>query len=346
VNYVNALFGWLWVRRAFIATMLASASLFFVWFFPFGDLSNVVTTVVARGTGNQIYLTFDTMDLHLIPTPAVSAGGVSVETAFPPLEAKWAKITPSLFSMIFNLRTILKAQKGDPEASRAMMGNLGFSVDAEDILGADVDLSFGPGKKGERGERSRVALAIDDLNLSKVQDWADLSVKIQGRADLETDMQIALDFQDQPEGEIALNVKKFNLPASTVMVPMGEGANMPVSLPHLTLENVILKGRLVGGNLIIEEGVFGNSRDPVFGRIKGQMGLRFQPSGGSVIPILGNYNLTVDITATKAVEKDLGIAFLLFDSAKTPTNNGSRYLFRASGSGMGSVPQITRLSSF
>lgn len=346
MTYVNAIFGWLWRQRAFMLTTIVSALLFFVWIFPFSDLSIFVTTTVARATGNQVYLQFETMDLHLLPQPAVSATGVSVDTGMPTLQAKWAKITPSLLSAVLNLPSLLQAQ-GDPATSRALLTKFGVSVDAEDILGGDISLSLKPGKKSEAGnERSRVQLAVENLNLKAVQEWSDLSVKMQGQANLETDVLFTPSWQEQPEGDYLIQISRFNLPASTVMVPMGE-ASMPINLPTLTLANVTLRGRLVGGNLMIEEGSFGQASDPVHGRIKGQLGLRFQPMGNAVTPILGSYNLTVDLNTNAAIQKELGFAFLLFDSAKTPASGGgARYLFRAQGSGTANPPAITRLSSF
>ena len=338
MRIINTIVGWIWRKKAFFAVMLASAVLFFVWFFPFSDLGQFVTTTVARATGNQVYAQFKELDVHLIPTPAVSATEVSIETGLPPFEAKWAKFTPSLLSALLNIRTLMNAGS-DPAASRAMLTKLGMDLDLEGVFGGEIDLSISPGKKSDSGtERSRVSLVVDELNLGEVQDWADLPVKMQGKANFETDMQISPEFAEQPEGDYSLTISKFNLPASTVDTPMG-----PLNLPTLTLANVVLKGRMIGGNLMIEEGQFGSSSDPIYGRIKGQLGLRFAPGAP---PMLGSYNLTVDLNASRAIEKDIGIAFILFDSAKTATSTGSRYLFRAMGNGPGGVPNITRLSSF
>ena len=63
MNYINSLVGWLWRRKIFIGVTLASALFFFVWFFPFSDLSQFVTTAIARATGNQVYVQFESMDL-------------------------------------------------------------------------------------------------------------------------------------------------------------------------------------------------------------------------------------------------------------------------------------------
>jgi len=347
MNHFWAALAWVWRRKIFFGTTLAAALFFFVWFFPFGDLSDFVTSAIARGTNNQIYVQFETMDLHLLPQPSISAKNVSVESNLPPLGASWAKITPSLFGVIFSLPTVMKAMGGDPEAAAAISSRLGLSVAAEDILGGDLSLSLGGGQKSEKGAaRSRVNLALEKINLNELQRWSDLSVKMQGQLSVNSELQLTPDFSEPPDGEYDIQVSKFAMPAATVMIPMGE-ANLPVNVPTLTLANVVLKGRLAGGQLILEEGTFGQSKDPLFGKIKGQIALRLVANGGAVTPVFGAYNLTVDLNTTQMVEKELGFAFFTLGSAKTPAaGGGARYLFRASGNGIGYVPNITRINSF
>lgn len=347
MKYVMNAFSWIWSKRKFLGIAFVSAVLFFMWGFPFGDMSDLVTSQVARATGNQIYLQFESMDLNLLPAPAISVRNVSVETpALPALEAKWMKISPSWFSILFNLWTIKKASGGDPEAAGKLGTRIGVSVAAEGLLGGDVDLHVRPGSASDQGaDRSKVSLAIEKMNLNEVQKWADLPVKMNGVLNVDGTLQYVPSFTDQPEGEIDLRVNKFNLPASTLMIPF-EGAMMPVNLPSLTLDHVVLRGRLSSGKFVIEEGTFGSAKDPLSGRIKGQIMVRLMAMGGQVTPQVGQYNLTVDMSASKSVEKDIGIAFLLFDQAKTPTANGSRYLFQANGHGFGATPQITRINSF
>ena len=347
MNYFWGFLGWIWSKRKFIFVSLLSALLFFAYFFPFSDLSDVVTSMVAKGSGNQIYLQFDSIDLNLVPAPAVSAKNITVETpTLPPLVAKWMKVSPSWTSFLFNLWTLKKASSGDAEAANKLPVRLGATIEAEGLLGADVDLRVRPGSASEQGsERSKVSLAVEKLNLAEFQKWSDLPVKLQGQADLDTTVQFVPGFMEQPEGEITLHVARFNLPATTLMIPFG-GAMMPVNLPTLTLANVNLKGHLVGGKFFIDEGVFGQSKDPIYGRIKGNLAVRLAAFGPQVQPQFGQYNLTVELNASRAVEKEIGFAFLLFDSAKTTTANGSRYLFLATGPGFGPPPQITKVNAF
>ena len=213
------------------------------------------------------------------------------------------------------------------------------------FLGGDVDLRLRSGSKSEQGhDRSRVSLALDKLDLGEVQKWTDIPYKITGTLDVDTDIQFAPDMSEQPDGEYQVTMAKFKLPATTVMSPLG-----PVNVPTLTLENVVLKGKLNNGSLIIDEGTFGKAKDPIFGRIKGSLGVRLQAQGPNIFPIFGSYNLSVELNTTQLIEKELGFAFIMFGSAKTPSpGGGAKYLFRAMGQGIGMeyVPNITRINSF
>ena len=346
MNYFWGFLGWLWSKRKFFAITLASAVFFFIWSFPFGDLSDVVTSTISRATGGQVYLQFESMDLNLLPTPAVSATNINVNTAaLPDLQAKWMKLSPSWMSLIFNVWSLKKAAGGDAEAAAKLQTRLGANIAAEGLLGADVELKIRPGSTSDQGaDRSKVSLAVEKLNLAEFQKWSDLPVKMSGQANLDTSLQFTPGFSEQPEGDYDLRIQKFNMPAGTVMVP-AEGAVFPINLPTLTLQNVVLRGRLVGGKFIIEEGTFGNSKDLINGRIKGQIGLRLQPMGAQVVPQLGQYNLTVDLNVANAVGKDLAVAFIIFDNAKTPTATGNHYLFSATGI-FGGAPMISRIGAY
>jgi hypothetical protein len=347
VRYFWDFLGWLWSQKVFFLCTAVSALLCFIWFFPFSDLSDLVTSTVAKGTGNKIYLQFETLDLNLLPTPAISGNNVSLETpALPAIEAKWMKISPSWLSILFNAWTLKKAGTGDPEATAKLISHLGVTVSAQGLLGADVEMKIRPGSASEQGaERSKVSLFIEQLNLGEFQKWSDLPLKMQGQAALDTNLQFTPSLAEQPDGEIDLRMTKFSIQAGTVMVPF-EGASMPISIPSLTLANVVLRGHLGGGKLTIDEGQFGTTKDPLNGRIKGQMNIRFMAVGPQIQPQMGPYNLTVELNVSPAVEKEIGFAFLIFDSTKTPSAAGSHYLFSAAGQSFGPPPSISRLNSF
>lgn len=348
MKYPGMLIALIWEHKLFVGLVFVFTVLFAVLLFPFNDLSDAITSAVARQTNNQVYLQAKELNFHLIPTPAVSARELKVETALPPIEAQWAKITPSLFSVIFSSFTIIKAARGDVEAARSLGSKIGMSISAEGVFGGEASLNMSAGSKGESGlQRSRVSMSFEEINLKDVQRWADLSINLQGRANFASDMQFTPDFQEQPEGDYELQMAEFKMPAGTVQIPMGE-ASFPVNLPTLTLKKVVLKGRMSAGKFIIEEGLFGQSQDPIYGRIRGQLDVRLLPQGGAVVPSFGVYDLTVDLNTSPEIQKDktLSLAFAPIESAKTPNaSGGAKYTFKASGT-LGAYPQITRIDSF
>lgn len=348
MKYFWAFFGWIWAKRKFFAVTLIAAVLFFALLFPFSDMSDAVTTAVSKATNDQLYIQLETFDLNLLPTPAVSARNVTIETpALPTIEAAWIKVRPAWLNLILNLWTIQKASTGDAEAASSLGTRLGLNVDIEGFMGGDVDLALGPGSKSDGGlERSKVSIAAESLNLADFQKWIDLPMKMSGQLDLETLVVFTPGMVEQPEGEIELKIEKFSLPASTLQIPVDETNSMPVNVPALTLANLNLRGRLVGGQFIIEDGRFGSNRDPLSGRIKGQIAMSLDQRGGQMQPNFGRFDLRVELNTTKLLESQIGFAFILFKNAKRPTATGSYYLFQASGSGFQGFPTITQINTF
>lgn len=344
MSYFWGFLGWLWSKRGFFALTFFAALVFFVWFFPFSDLSDLVTSKVAAATNNQIYVQFETMDLAFLPVPAVSARNVSVETpALPALEAKWMKVSPSWLNIILNAWTIKKASSGDPEAAAKLSSRLGGNVSAEGLLGADVELKLRPSGANEQGvERSKVSLFVEKLNLGEFQKWSDLPLKIKGQGNLDTTIQFTPGFSEQPDGDIELKISKFEVAAGSLPSDMG-----PIPIPYLSLANVVLHGHLAGGKFVIEDGSFGQKgKDPIYGRIKGQIAMVLQANGPSVRPVMGAYDFNVDLNVQKSSEKELMLFTMLFDNTKTTTPAGSHYVFKASQNILGVPPTITKIQAF
>jgi type II secretion system protein N len=336
--YVNAFFGWMWRKKSFFAVVFASALLFFVLIFPFGDLSDAVTSVIARNTNSQVYLQMDDLALNVIPAPGVNATGVNADLmSFPTLSIKDLVLRPAYLSIIFSPLKLIKAARGDMESGMYMAVLALAHVRAGGILGGNVDLDLSPEKASQGAVTTQADVEIDKLDLARAGDWAALPVKIKGKLSADLGLRLNTAMQEQPEGEFSVKVASFELPAGPVMTQMG-----PINLPTIGMKNVLFRGRLINGNLMLEEGSFGQPGEPAHGRVKGQIALRVVPGAGAQI---GQYNLTVDLNLTSAFEKELGFAFIL-DSYKTPAPGGNRYLMRIQGTDFVNPPLITRVSSF
>lgn len=341
MGLINSGFGWLWRKKAFFALVSASALLFFIFVFPFGDLSDAVTSQIARNTNNQIYLQFEDLELSVIPAPAVAATGVSADLlTLPTLNVQFLKLRPAYLSLLFSPLKLIKAVRGDLESAMYTAVLALAHVRADGILGGDIDLDLSPEKAEQGAITTRADIEIDELDLNRLQEWSALPVKLQGKLSADLELRVNTSMQEQPEGEFSVKVSKFTLPAGPVMTAMG-----PINLPTISMNNVLFRGRLVNGNLMLEEGTFGQAGEPAHGRVKGQLAMRIQNMGGQMVPQMGQYNLTVDLNLTSNFEKELGFAFLL-DSYKTPVQGGNRYLMRIQGTDFMNPPLITRVSSF
>jgi type II secretion system protein N len=336
--YVNAFFGWVWRKKVFFGIVLLSAILLFVVIFPFGDLSDAVTSQVAHNTSNQVYLQMDDLKLDVIPAPGVNAKGVNADLfTFPTLSIKDLVLRPAYLSLIFSPIKLVKAARGDLESAMYLATLALAHVRANGILGGNVDLDLAPEKADQGAVTTRADVEIESVDLSRAGDWAALPVKLKGKISADLGLRVNTAMQEQPEGEFSVKVANFELPAGPVMTQMG-----PINLPTVQMKNVLFRGRLTNGNLMLEEGTFGQAGEPAHGKMKGQIALRIVPGAGAQV---GQYNLTVDLNLTSAFEKELGFAFLL-ENYKTPGAGGNRYLMRIQGTDMANPPLITRVSSF
>lgn len=331
--------------RLAILVCIVSTLLFFSWNFPFSDLADLVTTVVSTATQNSVYVQFESLDVGLFPGPSVSGTGVQLEAAnLAPIQAKYIKIAPSLLDLVANMGTVVSAARQNLEAQQRLMTAIGVSVNAEDLLGANVDLQLKPGGKNEQGaQKTKIYLDMESLNLAEMPRIMDLPFQMTGQADLTSSMVAYLNFEEQPEGDVELKAKSVKLPPSTVPTMMG-----PLNLPAIAMNDVVFKGRLVAGVLQIEEATLGSGKDAVKGRVKGRMGLRLERSpNGGFVPNLGEYELKVDLQLSPAGEKDFGLLLsLLSNYRSTAPGGGARYMLQVKAARMGYPPEMTQISSF
>lgn len=337
---------WLWRYKKYITVTMISALLVFFLKFPLNDLSDAISAQITAATGNKAFVQFDSLSLTLMPSPGVRTEGLSVVVSGADLRADSVTIAPSLLSVLANIFTVVSAASGSQEASIRLAENLSFDISADGLFKGDASLSRSSGTATEQGvERSRVRLAANKLNLTEVSRFAGWPIELHGHLELRTDMQLTMSLAAQPEGDYVLAIDRLSLPASTIPTQMG-----PVSLPALALNRVQFKGRWVEGTFFVEEGQFGQSGDPMYGRLKGQIGMTLTPGqGGRGMEFrLGSYNLNVDLTVTKPIQDQLSFVFLFLNNAKSDAGGGrARYVFRAMGASptSGSPPQITRMNS-
>lgn len=298
---------------------VVSAAVFVVLLFPYDDLAEVVSTMVAERTNNQVFLQFDRLGIQVIPYPALAVENVVVESSFlPPLQAASLSLTPSI-SGFLSFRP-------------------GFKAGIRRVWNGDIHIELKGGKKTEQGASTQnLHLDIEKIDLAKINEAIDLPLKLQGA--LSSDAQVNLDptFASQPEGEISLQIKELRFPSGTIPTQMG-----PVSLPGLSWSNIQLRGRLTAGRLIIESAELGAPSDLFNGTVKGEMEVRFEPRGAGQVGLnWGAYQLQLDLNVNSKLERELGPFLLLIGSFKSPTTTGVKYKFKMAGQRFGQTPSIS-----
>jgi type II secretion system protein N len=303
-----------------IFVLFVSMCVFLFLLFPFNDLGDLVSTQVARLSGNKLFLQFEELKMSLIPTPGLKFQQVYLEAAgLSGIGAQEIKITPSIAGMI----------------SQKPYGN----VSARGLLKGDVQISVKSGSRTDSGgERQKIEISAQKLSLQELRDVARLPVMMKGQLTLESTALVDLTLAEQPDADITLSISQFELPPANVMTPMG-----PLTMPDLKLSSLEIKGRLAGGKLIIESGVIGKESDELRGTISGNLDLSLVNAGGGVSPNIGGYDFKIDLRARKNFQDRAALFLSFIDGYKTATPDGSQYKFRVSAASTMVPPTIGAL---
>lgn len=295
---------------------------FLVFLFPFEDLSDYITEQIAKNTQNQVFVAFKDLGISIFPL-GLSFKEVSVDTPFvPTLKASTLNLAPSIASFL--------AFKP------------GFVANASGLFDGSAKLTYKTGKsEGDAPPRQLVDLELSKVSVGDLAKFAASPVPLQGKVDLNLNGEIDPTFRIQPTSEFAVQMVPLSIPASTVPTVLG-----PLNVPALSFGKINLQGRLVGGELIIEESQIGQAGDSVSGRIKGKFNVTMVRSGANVVPRFGAYQLKLDLNVNREAEKDLGIFLALYDKFRTLTGSGARYAFQLNGVNMQTPPNAVAYSSF
>jgi len=298
--------------------VLLAAAVCGVLFFPYDDLSEVVSAMVAKQTNNQVFLQFDKMGFQILPLPALQVENVVVESSFlPPLQAASLSLAPSI-SGFLSFRP-------------------GFNAGINEVWSGDIDVELKTGKKTEQGVATQnIHLEIDDIDLVRANESLDLPLKLQGTLSGESKINLDPSFANQPEGDVLVNIKELRFPSGTVPTQMG-----PIALPGLSWSNIQMRGRLSGGKVTIERADLGSSTDLLNGTVRGDVEMRLEPRGAGQVGVAwGAYQLVVELNVNAKVERELTYLALL-SNYKSAISTGSKYKFRISGQRFGLPPSIS-----
>lgn len=310
-----------------ILTVLLSAFAFFMLMFPFSDLSDLLTTQIMSATGNRIYFKAQGLNIGLLPVPSVSGNNVTVDVqGASTIEASELTIRPSLLSL-WALRS------GD-------IWKVSGSVSAEGLWGGNIHLSMSPAGTNDQGAaKSHLAADGQSIHLKDLENlFGNLPITAQGQASFQSTFDFYPGFEDQPEGQLSLVSQPLKIPPSNIPTDLGV-----VPIPGLNWSQVQMKGHLSNSTFVIDGVTLGTSKDPVYGRIKGQMNVRVDRRG----PSIGNYDLTVELTFSRDARRAFQSFLSFIDSHKQELRGGgARYLFRARATNVNMPPSLESVSRF
>ncbi len=167
-GFLRSIIGAIWQNKWRIVLSLLCAVVFSVLFFPFDDLTDLISSQVALATNNSINVQFERLRLSFFPQLGVQVDQVEVASAmFPALKAGEITVTPSL---------------------RAALSQKPFGhIAAKEIFGGDVDIRLGSAGTSDRGvDLQRLEISADKLNLSDLRKFGQIPALLKGQLSFET----------------------------------------------------------------------------------------------------------------------------------------------------------------
>lgn len=299
-----------------LVVFVISTLLFFIVLFPLNDLGDLISAQVSKASRNQVYFQFDDLNLSIMP-PGLKMNNVYIETLqISALKARDVTVRPSVSGLM----------RGKP---------YGF-IEASGLLRGDVSLNVSPGTPTDKGvERAQIDLTAQKVSLKDLRSLLGLPFFLEGDLNVQTTTLADLTFQEQPDMELSFVLNRFALPPSTINTMMG-----PFTLPDIKLKQVDLKGRLSNGSFLIQKGEIGKPGDEVQATLKGQIQLSLRNVNGQIVPVMGSYNLDIDLKTQKSFHDKVNV-FLSF--IQSHQKEPGHYRFKISSPNINLPPSIGAL---
>jgi type II secretion system protein N len=295
---------------------------FMIYLFPFDDLTDLMTTKVSEATKGSIYVQAEGMGIHWLPTPGIKLNSVVIQPSnFPNVSARELSIAPSLLSLL--------------------KGSVGARITALGLFRGDVDVHYEEAEKNKAGQPTqKIDVNASEIALQSMSQFLkDMNMgdyKLQGALSINGQAKVDPSFEEQPNANIALNIKNFVFPAYVANTPAGAFA-----LPELKFKKSVLKSNLAEGKLQVEELTFGDEKDELNCTFKGDIVTRL--SKDRPMPDFGAYSFTVDVKVLQNFYNQNSSIFMLLDQYKKTMAGGQRFTFKISAENTMGMPRITAL---
>lgn len=317
MNLIVIFFRFLLRNKWKLFLTIALTLVFTVIYFPLSDFNDLLSSQVAKLTGNRVYLQVDNMHINPITT-SLTLDNVVLETPeISSVTAKELLLSPSLSALI----------------SKKPAGH----IKARGLLNGDVEVFLKPVESSKGTDKSRIEITASRISLKEARQLTNFNLPIKGELHLNSQAIADLSFTEQPDLDLNLVINKFELGATSV--PLQDFGQ--ISLPELKLGKIELKGRLSNGKFTIENGKLGQASDEFSGQIKGDLALSFQNMNGQITPVVGAYNFIVEMKASPSFKNKAQLFLSFLDGYKTESADSSSYKFKISAMQMGLPPQFS-----
>src|SRR6185312_1616968 len=117
--------------------------------FPYDDLSDMITELIAQNSQNQVFVQFDDLGIGFFP-PSLKMSNVSLDTPIlPTVKAKKLFLAPNIAGLL--------------------AFSPGFSASIEDVLKGDIQIDYRSGKKLPNDAREQnVKVSVDKIDLKSL----------------------------------------------------------------------------------------------------------------------------------------------------------------------------------
>lgn len=302
-------------HKSKIVLFFVSILAFVFLFFPYDDLSDLVSEQVANATNNSLYIEFEDLGLGFLPQPGIKMSNVMAEHPLTgEIRADVIKAAPSILAFLKQLPLL--------------------RLKAENLFKGNLDVTTSPAKtlKDPMAINAEVDFTNFDLN-SLVKALVPIPMKANGTMSLNALLDVDMEMKGQPDGEVMLTSPKVDIPAFSIDIntPTANGTNVKqtIGIPTLNLGKVQIKGKIKNGTLTFADSVIGSDKDSLFAKIGGNISIRATPGG--IVPTY--YDVQLDITMKKALLDSLGayagmIEFMVGKYSEKASNDSKRYKFR------------------
>ena len=316
--------GWIlgnWIKLFIFTPLMTILFLFII--FPFSDLKDVVTGVVADATRNSVFLTYDDAGLSLSNGLGLKVDGVQVEvSALPPIKLNSASFAPSISAI----------------TAKAPLGSIGLSG----LFRGDLSGNLGTVKSGN-DQFFAVETSADKIQLKSLLGYVKKANLVNSSflppsvlGDLNFDLKATVDpsANVQPQGELRGVINKLNLESFTLSMKQRGGFTIDIEIPSLKFSKVNVVATMQEREVKITEVRMGEGNDGLKILMTGTMVAGLDKRGKAVQFSTGAFDFEFNMEfLTKALNDpdiqnfynyvDLGLS-----KCKTRTANGVRYKFR------------------